>query len=669
MINLGLAVNITVHETELVELDLESSDPDSDNLSYNFSLPLNSEGEWQTTYGDAGEYSVEVTVSDGDLSSTEILDLVVLRKEEEPVIDLYAPQGEIELDEGGIVEFIVSASDLNNDGLSYLWIFDESEISGNTSYTYQPNFFEQGEHVLKIEVSDGTTIVYQEWLINVNDVNRNKLLDLFEDVAINETEKLVLNLPDFSKYNLDFEISEPIGEDGVWQTGYDDAGEYTVTIDINDGDFSADKEILVIVDNVDRPPVISSISNVKLDENQVVTITLEAQDPDGDEIQFSGYNLPDGINIQDNVFVWETNYDTVKRDNLLNQILHKFHLLSKNHKVTFVAESNGLRSEEEVSIRVNDVNRVPVLDDLENITVKEGEWLELSPSAIDPDGDKISFSYSGWVKKIPYYIDYDEAGEHKILVTVSDGFLKETKELFVNVEDVNRNPWLINNNLSVIEGENISIILDVIDPDGDLVDITAGVLPNGASLVDNEFKWEVPFDITKKGEITAVLVTFVLSDGKSNVTVEFNIYVKNVNKAPEIVEFSPIESFGVNAGSTVTFEVKTQDFDGDDLTYIWDFGLFDKHESGSAHRRGFTVPGTKKIKVIVSDGETEVEHEWEVNVITKKIEKKVVKKVEQPVEPVEKPIEKLVEPKKPEPKPVEPVQQKEPNILTFVIEG
>ena len=51
-----------IEETEKLSLDLKTDDPDEDILTYSYTGPLNEYGEWQTTYGDAGEYSATITV-------------------------------------------------------------------------------------------------------------------------------------------------------------------------------------------------------------------------------------------------------------------------------------------------------------------------------------------------------------------------------------------------------------------------------------------------------------------------------------------------------------------------------------------------------------------------------------------------------------------------------
>lgn len=69
---------ITFYEGDFVDITPNVSDPDSsDTLSYEFSEPLNSSGQWQTKEGDAGIYPAQVIVSDKTSSTTLEFTIVV----------------------------------------------------------------------------------------------------------------------------------------------------------------------------------------------------------------------------------------------------------------------------------------------------------------------------------------------------------------------------------------------------------------------------------------------------------------------------------------------------------------------------------------------------------------------------------------------------------------
>jgi hypothetical protein len=81
------AKTLTVQETELVRLHVDVEDDSETTVTY--SEPLDSKGEWQTNYGDAGSYTVTVTVDDGEYSTTQTVNLVVEKKNRAPkIIDI-----------------------------------------------------------------------------------------------------------------------------------------------------------------------------------------------------------------------------------------------------------------------------------------------------------------------------------------------------------------------------------------------------------------------------------------------------------------------------------------------------------------------------------------------------------------------------------------------------
>ena len=119
-----------VLETKKLSLDLNVDDPDADKLVYTFTYPLDEKGEWQTTYGDAGEYKATITVSDGENEVSEDVAIIVHKKEESPAMEKFSPEeSSIAIDEGGKIKFSVDASDLNKDELSYTWTINNQIIS------------------------------------------------------------------------------------------------------------------------------------------------------------------------------------------------------------------------------------------------------------------------------------------------------------------------------------------------------------------------------------------------------------------------------------------------------------------------------------------------------------------------------------------------------------
>ncbi len=608
---------LTVNETDLVSLKPRARDEDADELFYSFTEPLDENGRWQTNYGDAGDYKVTVTVSDGKSSTSEDILLVVKKKNMAPTIDSSIPDKlKLTLDEGGWIDFSVEASDLNKDVLRYTWQLDGEIVSEGEDYRYNTDYWDEGVHKVKVIVSDAEEEEEKEWTVTVNNVDRESLLDNIVGVTLSEGEVVKLTLPDFEEYNLDYAISDPLGDDNRWETTYSDEGLYDVEVTIKDRKFSASKTIEVRVEDVDRAPVLKPLATVWMKETQKVSIELEAYDPDGDKIEFSAESLPDGASLEEDKFEWVTSYDTVKKENTVDMALDKFHLLYKPFRITFVARSKGSEARRSVLIIVKDVNRAPVLNDIPTITVNEGEEVIIKAEANELDGDSVIYTYSGWINTDTYKTDFDDAGAYRVKVTASDGFLSDEKYVTIVVKDVNRAPEFYDiPSVEVSEGEEVVISLEASDVDGDSVTITADPLPGNSTIEDNVFKWTLDFDTVTEG-LGVVGINFKASDGKAETVRQANVTVHNVNRMPKIVSLTPRTDIIAQRNRKIKFEVVAEDADGDSLTYTWKFSLLEKYESKEAGIiRTFKSPGNKKVVVVVSDGEDEIEHVWKVKVV------------------------------------------------------
>ncbi|MFH1642510.1 MAG: hypothetical protein ABIC04_06460 [Nanoarchaeota archaeon] len=253
---------IIAQETEKIKLTIDAEDPDKDKLNFEYTTPLNSEGEWQTTYGDEGEYTVTITASDGELAASESVLIIVNKKEEAPTIDEFLPGSlTLQANEDSELEFSIRASDKNQDKLSYTWKTDGKDVSAEEKMVYKMDYDAAGSHTVKVTVSDNKLETTKLWSVDVINVNRKPELTKIPDINVKETDtvEIVPDAVDPDGDELTYTISEPIGDEGIWETGYDSAGSYDVTITVSDGEDTVSQTIKVVVGNVNRAPVIKDI--------------------------------------------------------------------------------------------------------------------------------------------------------------------------------------------------------------------------------------------------------------------------------------------------------------------------------------------------------------------------------------------------------------------------
>lgn len=606
----------TVKETELVSLAPKAEDPDSNtNLVFTYTAPLNENGEWQTNYGDAGQYKVTITVSDGVTSTSQDALIIVERKEVAPEIQSFIPKEDsLSIKESESMDFSVLAIDKNNDELSYEWLLDGKAASTSKEFTYTTTYNDQGSHEVSVSVSDGIEKTEKKWNVNVENVNVDQLLDGIEDITINENNIASLKLPDFESYGLAYTISEPIGNDNEWQTGYEDSGTYEASVHAEGKGFKGDKKVKVTVNDVDRSAIFQKIDNIEVQEGQGIKTMLDAYDPDGDRVTYSASNLPEGAELNDNIFAWIPNFDIVKKQGFLNSLLSRFKTLDKKFTIEFATTSKEKKITQNVVITVKDANRPPIIDDIAPITIKEGETLKINANAYDPDGGRLKITYSGLGNSGTYKSQYGDAGQYKVKVTASDGKLEASKEADVTIEKVNRLPIFSKiKNIKAKEGDEIAILLDAYNPNNDNVSYSIDNPPEGSSLNGNSFLWTPGFGVAGKNEKKNFDLVFVASDGQSEARNIVKLQVADKNRVPKIINAT--KSLIVKVNQPVLMSVKAIDDDNDELTYTWKFGLLESYKATPNHQRIFTAKGTKNIKVIVSDGTGSVEQPIIVNVI------------------------------------------------------
>ena len=69
--------------------------------------------------------------------------------------------------------------------------------------------------------------------------------------------------------------------------------------------------------------------------------------------------------------------------------------------------------------------------------------VEIDVTATDADEDVLTVTFSGWMTSNTYQTTYDDAGEHIVTVTVTDGIEEVSQDITVTVNNVNRAPVFI----------------------------------------------------------------------------------------------------------------------------------------------------------------------------------------------------------------------------------
>jgi hypothetical protein len=417
---LNLPQTLTYDEGTTSSLDLSGyvSDPDNDPLTFTFSTDLpagtynfaDSTVDFAFGYDHAGDYNATVTVNDGKggvVSGT--VQITVQNVNRVPV---FVPTSYTVNEGESLVHNILEENiftDPDGDRLTVSLISgpDGLELDLNGYLAWRPNFNQAGEYDVTIEASDGTDTTSGDIHIMVEDVNRPPTITLssqtFEEgtyeggvtvpiqVADPDNDPLTVNAilmidatqaPD--GYTADYLVNA--ANEFVWNNPI--PGVHSLTAEVSDGVATASITVKLIMKApvVNLPPSFVPVDPQVVNEGEELTLQLVATDPENDPIlfDFAGIQpqpVPPGVtelDPQTGQFTWQTEFD--------DQIGDREYVAAF---VVFQADNPNLSDLIQVPIRIRDVNRPPVLN---NVTITPDEPrgnddLRVNYTLTDPDNN------------------------------------------------------------------------------------------------------------------------------------------------------------------------------------------------------------------------------------------------------------------------------------------
>ncbi|MBI4439459.1 hypothetical protein HY638_00645 [Candidatus Woesearchaeota archaeon] len=294
--------------------------------------------------------------------------------------------------------------------LSSCSIYQKTEKPRDPGVTYVP--------LEEIKVEEGKA---------VNESKKDAIV-----IIVNETQLVRIEPEAFDPDNdkLAFSYSFPLDQNGRWQTTYGDEGEYTVTLTASDGQFSVSKDILIIVNKKEEPPQIDSFAPaekaVKVNEDSSVLFAVNASDLNKDKLSFE-WKLDGKTSSDRDSFLYKTTFDD-----------------SGSHTIKVIVSDGVLEADSLWSVTVDNVNRLPVIQKINDIKVKETETVNINVLASDPDKDALSITIGDPVGDDgTWKTTYDDSGVYTVKVTASDGVDTVSQDVKVTVENVNRAPVIV----------------------------------------------------------------------------------------------------------------------------------------------------------------------------------------------------------------------------------
>ena len=538
--------------------------------------------------------------------------------------------GDKTVDEGSLLSFTATASDADLPAQALTFSLDAgapagASITSGGLFTWTPTEAQgPSTNLVTVRVSDGVTNVNQTIRIVVNEVNQAPVLAAIGDKMVSVGSLLSFTATatdaDLPAQVLTFSLDAgaPAGASitsgGLFAwTPTEAQGPSTnlVTVRVSDGVANASQTIRIVVNEVNRAPVLAAIGDKTVDEGSLLSFTATATDADlpAQVLTFSlDAGAPAGASIASGGwFTWTPTEAQGPSTNLVT-----------------VRVSDGVTNvNQTIRIVVNEVNQAPVLAAIVDKTVDEGSLLSFTAMATDADvpAQVLTFSLDAGA---PAGASIDSGGlftwtpteaqgpsTNLVTVRVSDGVANASQTIRIVVNEVNQAPVLAAiGDKTVDEGSLLSFRATATDADVPAQALTFSLdagAPAGASITSGGlFTWTP----TEAQGPSTNLVTVRVSDGVTNASETIRIVVNEVNQAPVL---AAIGDKTVDEGSLLSFTAMVTDADvpAQVLTFSLDAGA----PAGTSIASGglFTWtpteaqgPSTNLVTVRVSDGVTNV---------------------------------------------------------------
>ncbi|MEW6991764.1 glycosyl hydrolase family 18 protein [Colwelliaceae bacterium 6441] len=284
-------------------------------VSYDSPRSVNAKGAYVRSLGLAGLFAWEIDADNGDILNAMHEGLAGGEPDNyKPVVSL--PSG-LMVNGGESLNITATASDRDNDPLTYSWdIPAELQASNTNNATVSivgTAVSQDTDYLVKVSVSDGKATVSKSVTVTVKaSVNENNapVVESISDISINEGASadvsVVATDADNDALSYTWHVPQGLTLQGQGANitlvggSVDTHVNYSVAVTVSDGQESVSTSFNVQVLNVTddtHPPVVEPIADVVLDENTSKAVTVNASDPDGNDLTYS-WSVPAGLSLQ-----------------------------------------------------------------------------------------------------------------------------------------------------------------------------------------------------------------------------------------------------------------------------------------------------------------------------------------------------------------------------------
>ncbi|MHA2610372.1 MAG: PKD domain-containing protein [bacterium JZ-2024 1] len=614
----------------LTNLTVDATDPNGDVLTYqwdqvspptpqgNFSTRFSRTTSWTAPFVSAPTlFTLQVTVSDGKGGTVRRDIQIQVNPAESPnrsPVIISGPSAPSTVLEGQSITLSVNAVDPDNDELLYEWkktspepvevignrnsiLWQAPEVNASTVFTFTVQITDGkggsvsgGVNVTVINANKPPTI--EQISANPSSVPELGIVQLSVTATDPENQTLTAQwsqispaLPQgtFLPNNQGLQVlwrAPQVAQDTVFQIG-------TTVRDPQNATASA--SVLITVRNANRPPRIltdASASPSTIPDGETTLLTVVAIDEDGDEISYQWEQVtpaqPKGgfSSAQADTTNWrapEVSTDTI------------FTL-----RVT-VKDTQGASAASEVAVTVLSQSDPPFFTSpiqASRTTVPETETVNLSFTAVDPDGDPLSYEWSQVSPSTPVGSFSDISSPNTIWtapeilhdtqftlkVQVSDGLFTIERSITLLVLGDNDPPRILAgpsaNPPSIWEKTPTQLSVTAEDPEGYPISyLWEQILPSTPQgSFSNPTQANTTWTAPNLVQDTTVTLRLTLQDPQGGVTqTTLDIPVRAINDAPVITSIlaNPSQITDARPNNVTLLTANAYDPEGETVTYLW----------------------------------------------------------------------------------------------------
>ena len=593
----------SVNETQQLLFTVAAVDDDGDNVTYSasgnpiaaFFNPVTREFKWTPNYEEAGVYNVTFSASDGITSTDVPVKITVNNVNRKPVLDPIMVQTTNEMQQ---LQFTISGHD---DDKEDSIVFSAEGKCANyfdpttRTFTWTPTYDEAGVYPITFKVTDGKEWDQKSINIVVNNVDRAPRFTVVPpDMAVDEYTPLSFKVTavDDDKEAVTYSVTgipanaiNPTTGDVNWTPIYSDVGPHTVVFKATaNGTTVSSAPITVTVNDLEFNPVMEPIGHKEVNEGVKISFVVKGSDKDNDLLTYNCMAdvYSDKFNKATHTFEWTPSYTDAR---------------PAPYVFTFiVTDSKGNSVSETINITVRNVDRAPDIVPIPVQKVVETEVVNFNLQASDPDGDPLTyFADPGALAKyfdptthtFNWLTTYDDAGTYTVRLNATDGTLKTTLDVTIIVSNLDRKPRvtlnpLYPNPLTINEYDTVAFKVEGADDDKDPLSYNALNMPVGATLdpKSGAFSWTPRYDSAGK----QFAITFQAIANGQIAAIDQTIIVRDLTFQPEFTgQVAAVNTFSVNEGQNLSFQVNAVDKDNDPITYGVKPGPISVHFNPATH--------------------------------------------------------------------------------------